>query len=175
MADSSITKKALAGSLKELMLQKPFSKITVGEICEKCYMNRKSFYYHFQDKFDLIDWIYSSEIYSAIQGKEYADRWDFLLDICNVLWQNKRFYRQAFEISGQNSLKESMKRFFLPQIRAVLGQNDIRLENDNFCLEFFSDSLICSIERWICQKESTEPEIFIENLKQCITVVMNIN
>ena len=42
MADSNITKRALAAALKELMEQKPFSKINVAEICEKCGMNRKS-------------------------------------------------------------------------------------------------------------------------------------
>lgn len=46
MADSNITKNALASSLKLLMTQKPFSKINVNDICEGCGMNRKSFYYH---------------------------------------------------------------------------------------------------------------------------------
>ena len=47
MADSNITKKALATAFKELMEERPFEKINVGDICEKCEMNRKSFYYHF--------------------------------------------------------------------------------------------------------------------------------
>ena len=57
MADSNITKKALAGALKELMDTKPFQKISVSDICERCQMNRKSFYYHFKDKYDLMNWI----------------------------------------------------------------------------------------------------------------------
>ena len=44
MADSNITKKALADALKELMDTKPFHKISVSDICERCQMNRKSFY-----------------------------------------------------------------------------------------------------------------------------------
>ena len=50
MADSNITKNALAASLKNLMREKPFEKISVSDICEACGMNRKSFYYHFKDK-----------------------------------------------------------------------------------------------------------------------------
>lgn len=50
MADSNITKRALATSLKELMLEQPFDKINVAQICARCNMNRKSFYYHFKDK-----------------------------------------------------------------------------------------------------------------------------
>lgn len=57
MADSNITKKALAASLKELMTEQSFEKINVTQICERCDMNRKSFYYHFKDKYDLINWL----------------------------------------------------------------------------------------------------------------------
>ena len=55
MADSNITKRTLASALKELMESTPFTKITVSDICAKCNMNRKSFYYHFKDKFDLVN------------------------------------------------------------------------------------------------------------------------
>ena len=61
MADSNITKSALASALKELMETTPFAKITVSDICAKCNMNRKSFYYHFRDKFDLVNWIFDVE------------------------------------------------------------------------------------------------------------------
>ena len=58
MADSNIAKNALAASMKKLMSKNPFSKISVGDICEDCGMNRKSFYYHFRDKYDLVNWIF---------------------------------------------------------------------------------------------------------------------
>lgn len=63
MPDSNITKKALAMAMKELMEQIPFSKISVSDICEKCGMNRKSFYYHFKDKYDLVNWIFDVEFF----------------------------------------------------------------------------------------------------------------
>ncbi len=50
MTDSNITKKALAAALKDLMKTTSFEKISIQDICEKCHMNRKSFYYHFKDK-----------------------------------------------------------------------------------------------------------------------------
>ncbi len=43
MPDSNITKRALAAALKELMETKPFSKISVSDICQACDMSRKSF------------------------------------------------------------------------------------------------------------------------------------
>ena len=58
---SSITKKALADALKQLMAEKPLQKISVGDICERCNMNRRSFYYHFRDKYDLVNWVFYTE------------------------------------------------------------------------------------------------------------------
>jgi AcrR family transcriptional regulator len=46
LAASNITKQALATALRELMQEEPFDKIQVAQICERCDMNRKSFYYH---------------------------------------------------------------------------------------------------------------------------------
>ena len=74
MADSNITKSALASALKELMETTPFAKITVSDICAKCNMNRKSFYYHFRDKFDLVNWIFDVEYLRSCADWEESDR-----------------------------------------------------------------------------------------------------
>ena len=66
-ADSNLTKRALAAAMKELMEQMPFSKISVSDIAEQCGMNRKSFYYHFKDKYDLVNWIFDMEYLAVFQ------------------------------------------------------------------------------------------------------------
>ena len=66
MAYSNITKTMMADAMKELMSEKPFAKISVGDICERCGMNRKSFYYHFKDKYDLVNWIFQTEFLKVL-------------------------------------------------------------------------------------------------------------
>ena len=61
MPESILTKKALADSLKKLLTHLPFNKITVTEICQECGMHRQSFYYHFKDKYELVNWIFHDE------------------------------------------------------------------------------------------------------------------
>ena len=68
MPDSNITKNALASAMKSLMERKSFSKISVGDICELCQMNRKSFYYHFKDKYDLVIWRLPVNIFTKTVG-----------------------------------------------------------------------------------------------------------
>lgn len=48
MADSNITKRALASALKALMQEEPFAKISISDICKRCDMNRNSFFSFFQ-------------------------------------------------------------------------------------------------------------------------------
>ena len=63
--DSNITKHALAQALKALTETLPFDKISVGNICAQCGLNRKSFNYHFKDKYDLVNWIYYTEFHRS--------------------------------------------------------------------------------------------------------------
>ncbi len=64
MAD--LTKKAIAEGLKELCHHKDFNKISVRDITEQCGLNRQTFYYHFQDKYELLD-LLSGRIYLSGQ------------------------------------------------------------------------------------------------------------
>ena len=63
MSDSLITKKAIAQCLKNLAAEKSFLKISIGDITAACGLNRQTFYYHFQDKYELLDWIYYEECF----------------------------------------------------------------------------------------------------------------
>ena len=55
------TKKTIAASLKKFMEKKPLSKITVSEIVADCQINRKTFYYHFENIQDLLKWMLEQE------------------------------------------------------------------------------------------------------------------
>ena len=69
------TKKALAESLKNLLLQKPLNKITISDIADDCGINRMTFYYHFKDIYDLVEWTCAEEAAQAMEGKKTYDTW----------------------------------------------------------------------------------------------------
>ena len=62
MSDNLITKRAIVDALKELTQTKTFDKISVKDISLQCGINRQTFYYHFEDKFILLKWIYEHDI-----------------------------------------------------------------------------------------------------------------
>lgn len=84
MANVNITKQALVSALKDLLEDNSFEKISVAAICERCGMNRKSFYYHFKDKYELVTWVYDTEFLSVVV-KEGANGWILLKSCVSIL------------------------------------------------------------------------------------------
>ena len=72
---SQITKRALEQSLKNLLLRKPLNKITISDIAEDCGINRMTFYYHFQDIYDLVEWSCLEDARKALEEKKTYDTW----------------------------------------------------------------------------------------------------
>ena len=70
---SQITKRAMEAALKKLLLEKPLTKITVSDITEECGMNRMTFYYHFKDIYDLVEWCCEEDARAALDGKKTHD------------------------------------------------------------------------------------------------------
>lgn len=168
MADSNITKRALAAALKNLMLEKPFEKISVGDICEKCEMNRKSFYYHFRDKYDLVNWIYDIEFIAIVGKKEYPTAWDLLQDLCTYFYENRVFYRKALKMDGQNSFSEHFREYLYPTLYQYLRERVQEEDTLEFYITFFADAFIRAIERWLLKKEPEKPERFLKLMKDCM-------
>ena len=87
---SNITKKALEASLKHLLLQKPLNKITVSDIAEDCGINRMTFYYHFKDIYDLVEWACVEDAAQALDGKKTYETWqEGFLNIFHAVLENK--------------------------------------------------------------------------------------
>lgn len=52
---AQFTKKAILDSFVRLLERTPFDKITVKKIVDDCEINRNTFYYYFNDIYDLLD------------------------------------------------------------------------------------------------------------------------
>ena len=172
MADSNITKRALAAALRELMEEMPFDKIQIAQVCERCDMNRKSFYYHFKDKYDLVNWIFDTEFISFVrEGTECLpldDRWELIERACEHFYADRVFYRKALLIKGQNSLSDHLREYLFPLIKIRIAQFLSDDAADEFTINFFTDAVLCAIERWLLDKHCMLPEAFVTKIKQLI-------
>ena len=181
MAGSNRTKKALAIALKELTNEMAFSKITVEDICERCEMNRTSFYYHFKDKYDLANWIFDTEFVKIVSNTvseadlEDANSWDIYYRLAEHLFTNRSFYSSVFKVKGQNSLSDHFKELCQPVLASRL-QNALRGRPiQKFHIDFFTEAALSAIERWISDKDCIPPDQFVALLKSCVELCGNIS
>ena len=167
---SDLTKQALIASFKKLLETEPFDKITISDITNDCGLSRQTFYYHFRDKYDLVNWIYDTEFISVARSRQYASGWDRIADLCAYFYENRRFYCKVLAIQGQNSFSDHFRELIVPVLEEVL--RDILPEKDvlEFHINFFSDAFICALERWLRSKNSVPPEEFIALLRSCIQI-----
>ncbi len=174
MADSNITKRALATALRELMEEVPFDKIQVAHICERRNMNRKSFYYHFKDKYDLLNWIFDTEIISFAQkyadAEQFALRVEMLQEVCRYFYENRSFYRKALSIEGQNSFSEHYAEYIAPIVKLRIAYLIGGEADDAFILNFFTDACVCTIKRWLLEKDCMPPEQFVAKILDIVRV-----
>ena len=75
--------------MKKLMRQRPFEKISVSDICNDCGINRKSFYYHFRDKYDLVNWIFYVGFVGGMDVANYESGWDCLSDVLHYFYSER--------------------------------------------------------------------------------------
>lgn len=181
MADSNITKQALSTAFKELMEEQPFEKISVSDICERCHMNRKSFYYHFKDKYDLANWIFDTEFIELTKvhsldvmktSNTFEERWHGLIIVCEYFYENRSFYRRILKVEGQNSFASHFRDFMYPILQRRVMDLVTHEDVPQMVLSFIVDGLECTIARWLLDKNCVTVEEFVENLKQLINLLI---
>ena len=161
MADSHITKNALATAMKQLMETTPFAKISVGEICERCQMNRKSFYYHFKDKYDLINWYFDKLVLESFEqigvektiGESLTQKFEFI--------QNEKvFFTGAFRSDDYNSLKEHDFELILQFYTDLITRKTQQplSEDLQFLLEMYCRGSVYMTVKWVLGGMKKTPE-----------------
>ena len=86
----------LAESFKELAMQRSIEKITIKEITDKAGVIRPTFYNHFQDKYELLEWIITNDLLWPIQPLvENRMIKEALTLLFTNIEKERDFYRQA--------------------------------------------------------------------------------
>ena len=173
MAESGVTKKVLAYALKDLMTKRPLAKITVGDVCEACDMNRKSFYYHFRDKYDLVNWIFYSEFFEEYGSNGLALS-DALECLCIFFEKNMNFYRSALKQQGQNSFYEYLGDVIRPVIDSRLAPFFAQDPYRDFYTDLFVNIYRDAITRWVVGGCEIPAATFVQLMYRAADVLSSI-
>ena len=113
----SATKKVIAESLKRRMLRHNLTDITVTDLCADAEINRRTFYRHFTDKYQLVTWIYENGFQKAI-GDDEPGLFDLFGRVCTYLYADRAFYARALTFTGQNSFRDFLCDRLHPYLQA---------------------------------------------------------
>ncbi|HAM14398.1 MAG TPA: TetR family transcriptional regulator [Eggerthellaceae bacterium] len=110
MAATRDTKGMFADELETMMERMTLSKVRVRDLCARCGVERRVFYYHFKDKYDLVAWMFERDYSSAANGQTPYSR-ELYAQAHKRLWARRAFYRRAFEEDAQNSIWRYLLQF----------------------------------------------------------------
>lgn len=170
MSNATITKQAIAQSMKHLMEKKPFDQISTQDIIEKSGISRKTFYYHFKDKYDLVNWIFKSEVMDdIIESTTFSNWMNGSLKLCTYMQQNKAFYMNAINISGQNSFVKYMYNMTELQISLLCSQaaggRTLAPDDLKFIVDFYYNAFIGVFMPWVNADMKDNPELIVQRWK----------
>lgn len=116
----------LAESLKELTIKQPIEKITIKEITDKAGVIRPTFYNHFQDKYELLEWIITTELLEPVKLLIQNGMIDqALIIIFTNIEKEKEFYMKASRLEGQNSFEDIVKLCITNMLLEILEDKEI--------------------------------------------------
>ena len=161
------TKKALAESLKNLLLQKPLNKITISDIADDCGINRMTFYYHFKDIYDLVEWTCAEEAAQAMEGKKTYDTWqEGFLNIFSAVQANKPLIMNVYRCVSRERIEQYLNPLICSLILGVVEEKSAKMPvseaDKRFIANFYEYAFIGVMLEWIDNNMREEPFVLVE-------------
>ena len=159
----------LAKSLKELAAEKPIEKITIKEITNRAGVIRPTFYNHFQDKYELMEWIIHTELLEPIRDTVHELKVsETMVALLDAIREDKVFYNKAVRMEGvvtfDEILHKCLKEEFLGIIQNRLSEDVEKYKwlTPNLIATLYTQSLCYIIVSWIKGRMTVPPEEIAE-------------
>lgn len=154
------TKIWIANTMKKLMEHKSLDKIRVTEICKAAEIERPTFYYHFQDKYDLVAWIFTQSAFSTdITSVESA------AEGMNQMKSDYIFYKRAYEDDSQTPLWKYMLEYFVrrysDEAMSILGVDSLDTQTA-YSIRLYCYGAVGMTREWLLKDNITSARTVVE-------------
>ena len=129
------TKQKLSASLKKLMKTNDFHKISINTLAQEAHLNRNSFYYHFNNIFDLLKYTFENDaikIVKQINPRQNIE--EVIYFIMEYIDQNKAFCTCAYKSLGETELRKFLRNNFqdiiVDTVDEVIKKNNFIVSDD---------------------------------------------
>lgn len=175
MEKRGMMKRFLAESLKELMLQRSFEKITIKQICDKTGVIRATFYNYFEDKYAALSYIiYLDTVDIAVPYLDKGQLQKAMLAMFSRFSEHREFYQIAFRITGQNSFEDLFiinVRLLIEEMFSRCGRPDKIPQSlsEEELAGYFANSLCYAVRHWLVRRRDLSVEAFMEQYRSLAT------
>ena len=159
---ANTTKLALEASLKELLRTKPIDRITINDLTEHCGISRMTFYYHFKDIYDLVEWACVEDGKRALQGKKTYDTWlEGIAQIFEAVLENKPFIMNVYHAVAHEKVEQYLYKLTYELIVNVVEEKckgiAIADEDKCFIADFYKYGFVGIMLDWIKDDMKEDP------------------
>lgn len=145
------TKKTFAAEFTVMIHEMPFEKVRVNALCERCGADRRTFYYHFYDKYDLVSWIFLQD-YTASQEGRKSYSLEQSIQMMRRMYEKREFYRAVFSDHSQNAIRNYIYQYFYHEgaraLKAKEGVDLLPAETD-YALRSYTYACIDLTFEWL--------------------------
>lgn len=170
---SDITKRAMSAALKNLLKEKKLNKITVQDIADECGINRQTFYYHFQDIYDLVEWTCIEDTEKVIKENKTYDTWqEGFLAVFDLAKKDKTFIDNIYRSVSLEMLEQYLYRLVYPLLKNVVDEKangqTVREENKKYIADFYKYAFVGVLLEWIRNDMAESPGQIVDRVSRIV-------
>ena len=166
---ANTTKRMLSMSLKKLLSKTTLDNITIQDITDDAEVSRKTFYYHFQDIYDLLDWTLQEDARHLVANKINLDNWEeSITALFAYMQENRLLVLNAFHSIERDTLETEVFKLLSPLLHRLFsaqeGFDRLSEADQDFIVSVYGLGITGIFLRWIGANMIAPPEPMIRQL-----------
>ena len=158
-------KRRIAQAFEEVLEAQSFEKITVIEIARKCGISRQTFYNHFLDKYDLVNWMYRQLVVGTTGRIGIDMTWERAVRTKLEIMRSKDwFFARVYQVSDRDSLLEHEPKlvfnYYESNLKRLTGK--VLNEQERYALMLYCHGAVRMTAEWIKAASSTPVDVIVE-------------
>lgn len=164
------TKQKISATFKQMLSTKPITKITITGLVTKCKLNRKTFYYHFIDIYDLLEYTIKQDLLNSLNELDPVNDFEKLITlIVDYVCDNRRIILEIINDVKIDTIKMFFKNNILQLLEKYIDQviknNNYNVSNDfiNYSVKTLTSIIASTIYIWLVNDENYDRNKVISN------------
>lgn len=172
---NNTTKKQIADALDELTKIKSIDRITIKDITGRCQLSRQTFYYHFDDIYDVLEWMIKDKLNTIIETKRYSDPLEVLTTLISYSRKDHNIIQKMLNSPHHQKTEKILFDSMQPYFAKVFYQDNHDLAIKSIDLEIIIDFCtggFISLMLKTGAKKDIDPKELAQEIKRLLSTVI---